>query len=130
MVMVMEGGEVCWGEFLSWRNLERFCLWSQNQQSHQQTEATAGFSASNRPRIRLEILSDCSLKAQHGGVNRSWLPVHDSCELSFLSQSNACDIFSECDGNSANKAESMHFPVTLLIYATRSRTWPRYSDQV
>ena len=54
---------------------ERFCLWSQNQGPYRQTEATAGFNASNRPRDHLSQFSDCSvgpqveLRAPSGGTS-------------------------------------------------------------
>ena len=51
------------------RDLERFWLYLHYQRSYGQTDATGGFSASNRSKTNLPRCSDCRLGILYKGVN-------------------------------------------------------------
>ena len=60
------------GGIFTVRNWERFCLYLNNQGSHEQTDGTGGFRVSNWSKTNSPSSSDCRLVMLYGVVKKPW----------------------------------------------------------
>ena len=95
-------------EFFTLRNWDRFCLYLNNQRSHGQMDATAGFSASNWSKTNPPRFSECRLLMLYKGLKM--------CRRNFF---NALRLW-RCSGQPCNNQQSYGQMDVIMVGFSRS----------